>query len=154
MSFNNLNNAVNIIRQASEEGVLIFIENGKVKVKADKNKQLNPALLEEIRKNKEDIAIIIGSISSQGQKISKPTSSAPRIPLSYNQEGLWFIDQLEGSVQYHVPAVLRLTGDLDIPGLESSLGEIVNRHEVLRSVILEEEGQAYQQVLAPDGWSL
>ncbi|MEQ9494064.1 MAG: condensation domain-containing protein, partial [Algiphilus sp.] len=38
--------------------------------------------------------------------------------------------------------------------MESSLGEIVNRHEVLRSVILEEEGQAYQQVLAPDGWSL
>ncbi|WP_342089496.1 hypothetical protein, partial [Dyadobacter sp. OTU695] len=75
MSSNNLSEAINVIKQASEEGVLIFIEDGKVKFKADKNKQLNQALLEEIRKYKEDIAIIIGSRSGLAQKIRKRTSS-------------------------------------------------------------------------------
>ena len=43
------------------------------------------------------------------------------IPLSFSQERLWFIDQLEGSVQYHVPAVLRMHGTVSIEALESAL---------------------------------
>ncbi|MBO9732433.1 MAG: amino acid adenylation domain-containing protein [Chitinophaga sp.] len=77
-----------------------------------------------------------------------------RIPLSYSQERLWFIDQLEGSVQYHTLAVLRLNGNLQIAGLADALQTIVNRHEVLRTVILQEGGVPYQHVLDKDGWQL
>ena len=77
------------------------------------------------------------------------------IPLSFSQERLWFIDKLEGSVQYHVPAVLRLKGSLDPEILEKTLQAIINRHEVLRTVIREEEeGQGYQHIMETDGWSL
>ncbi|MGI8583202.1 MAG: condensation domain-containing protein, partial [Chitinophagaceae bacterium] len=83
--------------------------------------------------------------------------SQPRpehIPLSFSQERLWFIDQLEGSLQYHVPSVWRLQGELNKEALANSLQYIINRHEVLRTVILEEEGQAYQSVMGTEGWQL
>ncbi|WP_338076707.1 amino acid adenylation domain-containing protein [Chitinophaga solisilvae] len=77
-----------------------------------------------------------------------------RIPLSYSQERLWFIDRLEGSTHYHIPAVLKLTGAVDTAALSLALRRIVERHEVLRTVILEEEGTGYQQVIPADNWEL
>jgi amino acid adenylation domain-containing protein len=71
-----------------------------------------------------------------------------QIPLSFSQERLWFIDQMEGSVQYHVPAVLKLKGKLNASALKKALGEIVSRHEVLRTMIYQENGQAWQKVQA------
>ncbi|MBA3830264.1 MAG: amino acid adenylation domain-containing protein, partial [Taibaiella sp.] len=77
------------------------------------------------------------------------------IPISYSQERLWFIDQLEGSVQYHIPAVLRMRGKLDSEALRRSFGEIVNRHEVLRSVFYQQEdGKVCQRIKEKDQWEL
>jgi amino acid adenylation domain-containing protein/non-ribosomal peptide synthase protein (TIGR01720 family) len=76
------------------------------------------------------------------------------IPLSYSQERLWFIDQLEGSVQYHMPAAFTLKGALHRDALEYAWRQIVNRHEVLRTVIVQEGGSAYQHVLEKDQWQL
>ncbi|MEO6231489.1 MAG: amino acid adenylation domain-containing protein [Ferruginibacter sp.] len=77
-----------------------------------------------------------------------------RIPLSFSQERLWFIDSMEGSLHYHIPAVIRLTGKLNVNALEGSIQSIIERHEVLRTIFLEEEGQAYQQVKLSDEWTL
>ena len=76
------------------------------------------------------------------------------IPLSFSQERLWFIDRLEGSGQYHMPSVLRLQGELNRELLEHTLQAIINRHEILRTVILEHEGTAYQQIMPATDWSL
>jgi hypothetical protein len=67
---------------------------------------------------------------------------------------LWFIDQLEGSVQYHIPVVFRMQGDVNIEGLEYAFRNIVNRHEVLRTVIEQKGGRAFQRVLEKDRWRL
>ena len=77
-----------------------------------------------------------------------------RIPLSFSQERLWFIDRMGGSVQYHVPAVLRLRGDLNVSALTGALQDIVNRHEVLRTIILDDQGEGYQQIMEKDSWRL
>ncbi|MEJ7558099.1 MAG: amino acid adenylation domain-containing protein [Pedobacter sp.] len=77
-----------------------------------------------------------------------------KIPLSFSQERLWFIDQLDGSVEYHIPAILNLKGSLNFKALEYALKTLVERHEVLRTVILQEEGLAWQQVRPADNWSL
>jgi amino acid adenylation domain-containing protein/non-ribosomal peptide synthase protein (TIGR01720 family) len=77
-----------------------------------------------------------------------------KIPLSFSQERLWFIDKLQGSVQYHMPWVFRLKGQLDVAGLEWSFRQIILRHEVLRTVILEEDGVGYQEITARPDWHL
>ncbi|MFH6990750.1 condensation domain-containing protein, partial [Flavobacterium collinsii] len=76
------------------------------------------------------------------------------IPLSYAQERLWFIDRLKGSEHYHVPVLLNLKGDLNIEFLSQALKTIVDRHEALRTVYVEKEGIAYQEVQSSDRWEL
>jgi len=70
-------------------------------------------------------------------------------PLSYSQQRLWFIDQLEpNQATYNIPAAVRITGPLDIPALHKCLGEIVNRHESLRSHFHAVGGQPQQFIEA------
>ncbi|OXB20669.1 condensation domain-containing protein, partial [Flavobacterium tructae] len=97
-------------------------------------------------------------LSSQSEGILLPVITGgerpERIPLSFSQERLWFLDQLQGSTEYHIPIVLSLEGALEISLLEQTLHGIVSRHEVLRSMLLSEEGIAYQQIISAEGWSL
>jgi amino acid adenylation domain-containing protein/FkbM family methyltransferase len=69
-------------------------------------------------------------------------------PLSYAQQRLWFIQQLDaGSTAYNLPYGVRLSGALDVAALERSLLEIVRRHEVLRTCFPMKDGDAVQKVL-------
>ncbi|SEV87447.1 amino acid adenylation domain-containing protein, partial [Chitinophaga sp. YR573] len=77
-----------------------------------------------------------------------------KIPLSYAQERLWFIDQLRGSTHYHMPALFRLKGQLDVSLLETAFRMIVDRHESLRTVFKVEDGVPYQEILSAGGWRL
>src|SRR6185369_10834910 len=71
------------------------------------------------------------------------------LPLSFAQQRLWFIDQLEpGSPLYNMPVALRVEGPLDAGVLALCLGEIVRRHEVLRTVVSVRDG-APGQVIRP-----
>ncbi|MFJ2766412.1 amino acid adenylation domain-containing protein [Streptomyces sp. NPDC087300] len=69
------------------------------------------------------------------------------IPLSYAQRRLWFLSRLqEHGSAYNVPLALRLTGRLDRDALVLAFGDVVERHEVLRTGYLEVDGEPYQQV--------
>ncbi|AHH95958.1 non-ribosomal peptide synthetase [Kutzneria albida] len=73
------------------------------------------------------------------------------VPLSFAQQRLWFLDRLEGlGARYNVPLVLRLTGRLDVAALEAALGDLLARHEALRTVIQETDGTPRQWVVSPD----
>ncbi|MEO6638395.1 MAG: condensation domain-containing protein, partial [Ginsengibacter sp.] len=150
------NSVIGLLYLAKQNRIDIRLEDGRLQLKVPKNADKN--LLEEIKKNKEAILDFLNSnntVSKKYNKITKSDRSAlSHLPLSYSQERLWIIDQLEGSVGYHIPAVLRLTGKLDKGALRKSLEEIVNRHEVLRTVYKEEEGSPRQEIKEKDGWNL
>ena len=70
-----------------------------------------------------------------------------RLPLSFAQQRLWFLDQLEpGSKAYNVSPALRMKGNLDVWAMGKSFTEIVRRHEVLRTAFVAEAGEAMQQI--------
>ncbi|HWU88469.1 MAG TPA: amino acid adenylation domain-containing protein, partial [Kofleriaceae bacterium] len=73
-----------------------------------------------------------------------------RIPLSFAQQRLWFLDQMDpGSVAFTIPGVVRFTGALDAGALMRSFDELVARHEVLRTTFAAGEDGPYQVVAPP-----
>ncbi|MFL5540624.1 MAG: amino acid adenylation domain-containing protein, partial [Longimicrobiaceae bacterium] len=78
-----------------------------------------------------------------------PVERTGPLPPSFAQERLWFLDRFEAERSlYNIPAALRLSGALDARALERALGEIVRRHESLRTTFPEADG-APVQVVAP-----
>ncbi|MFE4262813.1 amino acid adenylation domain-containing protein [Streptomyces sp. NPDC056883] len=74
-----------------------------------------------------------------------------RIPLSPAQNRLWFLDKLEEtSATYNAPVAFRLAGELNPAVLERALGDVVARHESLRTVFQEVDGDPVQVILDED----
>ncbi|WP_083864874.1 non-ribosomal peptide synthetase [Nocardia brevicatena] len=74
-----------------------------------------------------------------------------RIPLSLPQQRLWFLNRFAPeSNAYNIAFVLDIAGDLDVAALRAALADIVERHEILRTVFPEDGDGAHQQVLPAD----
>ncbi|HKQ72778.1 MAG TPA: amino acid adenylation domain-containing protein [Blastocatellia bacterium] len=68
-------------------------------------------------------------------------------PLSFAQQRLWFINELQGSSAiYHVSGVFRIKGGLNIAAFEGTLNEIVRRHEALRTCVISQNVEPVQEV--------
>ncbi|MBV9786945.1 MAG: amino acid adenylation domain-containing protein, partial [Chloroflexi bacterium] len=80
----------------------------------------------------------------------QPTDRSGPQPLSFSQERLWFLDQLEpNSPLYIIPSVLRVAGYLDTSAFEWSLNAIISRHEILRTTFTLVAGKPVQVVAPP-----
>jgi amino acid adenylation domain-containing protein len=95
-------------------------------------------------------AVRAAGASTMGQ-IQRADRNQP-LPLSLAQQRLWFLDQLDRaeSAAYHMPAALRLTGQLDVAALQATLDRLVARHEGLRTFFVAIEGVPYQQIAPED----
>ena len=146
------NSVIDLLYLAKQNRIDIYLDDDRLQLKVPKDIDKN--LLDEIRNNKPLIIDFLKNNERNNKKYNKITKSVrstmPFIPLSFSQERLWFIDQMDGSVQYHMTVSLRLKGELNKEALTKSLQYIVNRHEVLRTVFLEKEEFSFQKIQEED----
>ncbi|MDZ7286756.1 MAG: amino acid adenylation domain-containing protein, partial [candidate division KSB1 bacterium] len=101
------------------------------------------ALAVEIDRLRNDAAATVAAPPLQ------PVARSGELPLSFAQQRLWFLDQLQpGAAFYNIPVALRLHGRLDTAALEKSLQRVIARHESLRTTFASRDGRPVQ-VIAP-----
>ncbi|OFA51558.1 hypothetical protein BEN35_13405 [Streptomyces fradiae] len=87
--------------------------------------------------------------AGEGRDAVRAETRPQEIPLSFAQQRLWFLDRLDqDGGMYHVPLAVRLRGSLDVAALQGALNGVVARHEALRTVFPEVDGEPRQEVLA------
>jgi len=91
-----------------------------------------------------------GADQAHAQEIPRRTNAVSNPPLSFAQQRLWFLDQLDPDTSaYNIPAALHLSGRLDLAALERSINEVIRRHEILRTSFKLGDGGPVQ-VIAPE----
>ncbi|QWA10334.1 amino acid adenylation domain-containing protein [Sodalis ligni] len=99
------------------------------------------------------LAIAIENQRNAGAVVRVPISIISRdapLPLSFAQQRLWFLAQLDSGISeaYHIPLALRLRGQLNVTALQQALNTLWGRHEVLRSVFVDIKGEPKVHLLA------
>jgi amino acid adenylation domain-containing protein len=113
------------------------------------SREQRAALFEQLRKRKERAP------ETPPDRIPRRPPGLDPVPASYAQERLWFLDRLApGGTAYNMPLALRIQGDVSQATLETVLGELVRRHETLRTTFGERDGQPVQLIVPPGPWTL
>ncbi len=97
------------------------------------------------------VAALAEAVQSSSRAVTERPARQPRhgrLPLSFAQERLWFLDRLEpGRPTYNVGSAVALHGPLDEAALRAALSAVVCRHEALRTRFVEVDGEPWQEVL-------
>ena len=130
----------NLLADLGAAGVKLWVEQGRLKYKAPKG-ALTLVLRDQIVEHKQAIISFLQQ-SRIGTEVQVrriyPVARTVALPLSFAQERLWFLAQLEpDSSAYHIPLLLQLSGDVDRSMLERAMTALVKRHEILRTAFRE-----------------
>ncbi len=97
----------------------------------------------------ESLAVVVAGAQAARPPLV-PVARPGRLPLSFAQQRLWFLEQFHGpGTAYNLPFAWRLTGQLDASALTEALGDVVARHESLRTIFTVDGGQPCQHIIPP-----
>src|SRR5574342_1070903 len=126
-----------LIDKTHAKGIRLWQENGQLKLKAPKH-ALTDDIREQLIANKHDLIAFLQQVSATNNiPPILPINRAEfdRLPLSFAQERLWFMDQLKpDNAGYNVPGTVTISGELDINQLERAFNLIIARHDNLRTI--------------------
>ena len=133
--------------------IKLWVEDHRLKFNAAKG-ALTPEIRNQIKEQKAEIIAFLqkdreGLTPSTNDYTIKRIARNCDLPLSFAQERLWFLEQLEGeSATYNMASAWRLEGTLSITALEEAVKEIIRRHESLRTTFTTSNGVPIQVIAA------
>jgi amino acid adenylation domain-containing protein len=162
MNKERMNKTIELIKTGREKGISIFLQEENLQLKVSKDRGIDTDFLNELKTYKADIISFLKTEAGNQLQFTEtvdpivPVNRAPgsAIPLSFSQEGAWFVDKLHGDRFHKIPLILQLSGTLHIPALQYAFAGIVGRHEALRTVIRERDGIPYQEIIPAEGFSI
>ncbi|MGJ8628725.1 MAG: amino acid adenylation domain-containing protein [Sulfitobacter sp.] len=124
-----------LIDRLTALGVTLETDGETLRIKASKG-TVSPDLLAELRNQKSDLIALLGHQSSTDY------------PQSFGQKQLWFLDRMQpGNPMYNNPLALRVDGHFDAQVFHAALAHVVARHDILRTVFLDKNGEPFQRIL-------
>ncbi|MGV8004650.1 amino acid adenylation domain-containing protein [Photorhabdus temperata subsp. temperata] len=134
-----MKNAAQIINEALNQGITLFVIDNKLKYKTSRD-SIPSELLSEWKQHKQELIDFLKQIDSEEDTDTHRLQGIPRYdraehyPLSFAQQRLWLIDQLtEGSPQYNCTGDFRLREALNLNAFEAAVATLLERHESLRT---------------------
>ena len=138
-----------LLAELAGRGVKLWAEDGQLRYRAPKG-ALTPELRDELALHKAEVIKWLHNSNANRRDADLPlvrVEGKRDLPLSFAQEGLWFLSQLEPTNPFYNEAVaLRLHGSLNVVALEKSLNKIIQRHEALRTNFAMVDGQPVQVI--------
>ena len=151
-------NASELLRSLQEEGVQLWREGDELRYRAPKG-SLSVGIIEALAARKQEIIQLL-----QNHSVARPCFQARRplpsdsqevYPLSFAQQRMWFLQQLEpDSCALNVALGFSLNGPLDVPALERGLGELIKRHEAFRTMCAVNDVQPIQIIVPAERTSM
>src|SRR6266705_1089135 len=151
--------AADVLAELSRQGITLSIRGDALRYHAPKG-ALTGALRAMLVEHKAELLAFLRA--QEEARASRASAVRPKLdrapqqehlpaPLSFAQQRLWFLDQLQpGSVTYTIAVAVRFVGTLQVSVLEQSLNEVVRRHESLRTTFAVVAGKPVQVIAPPD----
>jgi len=152
-----MNRLAELISLLRSLDVKIWVEGENLRLSAPPNR-ITAELRQELVLHKTELIDFIREATRPVdgfQPAIRPQPHRSNLPLSFMQEQLWFIAQMEPeSPMYNVPQTFRLRGPLNFSALQTSLDRVITRHEILRTIFTSQHGRPAQVVLPPQPFTL
>lgn len=141
--------AVKLLSTLRSLGIKVWVDEKGLRYSAPRG-VLTPDLRASLIERKDEVVAFLSEANRSAPLSSgliEKVSRNGNLGLSFAQERLWFLHQLDSQTSvYNAPVVVRLTGPLNVPALEYTLNEIVRRHESLRTTFAATEGKPAQVI--------
>ena len=137
-----------LLRQLKQQNIPIRLKDDKLFIAA-KKQQISAELLTQVKKHKERLLSYLQDIERKKTAAKDQIVRTKRqqyMPLSFAQQRMWLLEQLEGGSTYLMPGALTLAGSLDVAALELSFGDLAARHEALRTSFMEKDETPSQHI--------
>lgn len=143
-----------IVHLAKSKGISLFVDNGQLALRKDKDTPLPKSLGNLIKENKEEIIDFLKielSDASNATLINiKKVQESESYHVSNAQRRIWFASQLEsGSIANNIPNTVIFDNQLDKQCLEKAINSVINRHEILRTVFKFDDNGELRQFVIP-----
>lgn len=152
-------NVLDLLEEAHQHRLTLFVDEAqKLKVNAPSGVNPPPEFIQKVKSHRDELIKFLvennpsGQHEQQAQIPKIDRKKHDRIPLTYAQKAIWFLDELEGSTAYHIPMSLTLTDTIIPDQLRAAYVQVIRNNESLRTVINAASGVPYQKIQEQEEW--